>query len=36
MGLNNLDCKEVGLGGRIEEVVRPLLDSSDILAQMWR
>ena len=36
MGLDNVDCKKVGLGGRIEEVLRPLLDSSEILEQVWR
>ena len=31
-----MECKEVGLGGTIEEAVRPLLDSSEILEQVWR
>ena len=36
MGLDNEDCKGVVLGGKIEDVVRPFLDSSVRLEQVWR
>ena len=36
MGLDNKDCKGVVLGGMIEEVMKPFLDSSGGLEQVWR
>ena len=35
MGLDNEDCKGVVLGGMIEEVMKPFLDLSGGLDQVW-
>ena len=34
MDLDNVDCKEVRLGGEIEEILRPFLDSSEKLEKV--